>query len=325
MQSDFDKKSLELLSSDEDFDFPGLEQISLFHIRAGISSLASTMAFPKKADEEVLGKIPDYIHSENLEKDLDFTVSFHVHSLTKTKYFPNNTEAWVMSEGSSDGFKRRIEITGWEDYQIINFEGKPLYTKEILFEAEALGDDPLATVLFLIVRDICDDGRIMSEDWYRARIILEYFRERPIAPENAFLIGTLHKELCVKQAYEDDLSNYYKKLTVANSARSRGTNTMRDKAEERRAFSIELFVEMVEEAGPWLSLASPIKKAKALRKKAITRRPGDFMHNGQPLSEEWFLRNIIEDKNVEIIDKLTILHRSKKGLSLSGNMQMLQP
>jgi len=312
MQSDFDKKSLELLSSDDDFNFLGIEQMAQFHIRAGISSLASTMAFPKKVDEEVRGQIPDYIHSENIEKDLMSIVSFHAHSLKKTKYFPNNAEAWVMCEGSSGGVERSVQIIKWKDYQIINFEGKPLYTKEILSEAEALGDDPLATALFLIVKDICDDGRIMSEDWYRARMILEYFRECPVPQENAFLIGTLHKELCVKQAYEVDLSNYYKKLTEANNARSRGTNTTRSKGAELRAFSVELFVEMVTETEPWLLLLSPIEQAKALRKVAIERRPKDFMHNDQPLSEQWFLKKIIEDKKVEIGDKLKDLHRSKK-------------
>jgi hypothetical protein len=312
MKSEFEKKSSELLGSDDDFDFLGIEQMAQFHIRAGVSSLASWMAFPNKLDEEGFDNLPDYIHSENLEKDLDFKISFCVHSLVKTKYFPNNTEAWVMIGGPSGSSERRVQITGWEDYQIVNFEGDPLYTKEILSEAGALGDAPLTTALSLIVKDICDDGRIMSEDWYRARMVLEYFRECPVPPENAFLIGMLHKELCVKQAYEVDLSNYYKKLTEADVARRRGTDTTREKGLELRVFSVQLFVDLVEEAGPLLSFASPIEQARALRKAAISQRPADFMRDGKPLSEQWFLKNIIEDRKAEIVAKLAHSHRPKK-------------
>lgn len=312
MESEFEKKSLDLLGSDDDFDFLGIEQMAQFHIRAGVSSLASWMAFPNKVDGEGLDKIPDYIHSENLEKNLHFIVSFCVHTLTKTKYLPNDTKAWVMFGEPTDGPRHGVQINGWEDYQIVNFEGDPLYTKEILSEAEAFGDNPLATALFIIVKDICDDGRIMSEDWYRARMVLEYFRECPIPPENAFLIGMLHKELCVKQAYEVDLSNYYKKLAEAEIARKRGTNTTRERGLELRAFSVQLFVELVEEAGPLLAFASPKEQAKALREAAIRQRPVDFMRNGKPLSEEWFLKKIIEDSKVEIVAKLAHSHRPKK-------------
>jgi hypothetical protein len=312
MQSEFEKKSIEILGSDEDFNFLGVEHMAQFHIRAGVSSLAATMGFPSQLNEEDLGQIPDYIHSETLEKDLDSIISFCVLMLTETKFFPTSTEAWVVVAESQDGFKRSVHIKGWEDYQIVNFEGDPLYTEEILSEAAALGDAPLATALFLIVKDICDDGRIMSEDWYRARMILEYFRESPIPPENAFLIGALHKELCVKQAYEGDLANYYKKLTQENIARSRGTNTTRGRGVELRAFSVDLFVEMVEATGPLLLLATPKEKAKELRKAAIAKRPEDFMHRGKPYSEQWFLKNVIEDKKGEILEKLTNLHRSKK-------------
>lgn len=283
-----------------------------FHIRAGVSSLALWMAFPNKLDEEGLDNISDYIHSENLSKNLDFTVSFCVHFLMKTKYFPGDTKAWIMFGEPSNGSSHNVQITGWEDYQIVNFEGEPLYTKEILSEAEALGDNPLATALFLIVKDMCDDGRIMSEDWYGARMVLEYYREDPVPPENAFLIGMLHKELCVKQAYEVDLTNYYKKLAEADIARRRGANTTREKGLELRALSVDLFIALVEEVGPPLWFASPIEQAKALRKAAIGHSPAEFMRDGKPLSEQWFLKHVIEDRKAEIVAKLSHLHRPKK-------------
>lgn len=201
MINEFEKKSSELLSSDEEFNFLGIEHAVQFHIRAGVSSLASTMAFPNKVSEDFLGQLPDYIHSETLEKELDLTVSFLASSLVHTKYFPNKTKSWVLFGELPEGSKHNVCIEDWEDYQILNFEGNPLYTREILSEADAIGESPLATVLWLIVKDICDDGRMLSEDWYRARILLEYFREYPIDPDNAFLIGKLYKELCVKQTY----------------------------------------------------------------------------------------------------------------------------
>ena len=304
MKTEFEKKISELLNSDGGFDFFGIKHMAQFRTRAGVSNLTSGVGFLDAVDDDNIEQIPDFILSDTLEKDLDVAVHICAFSLKETKYLPNETEVGGRAGLVTRGEDEREYLKSWEDFEIINFEGQPLYTEEILSAAEAGGETRLATALWLIVKDICDDGRMLSEDWYFARILHEYFREYPIKLESAFLIGELFKELCIKQAYEGDLSAYYVNLADEQLRRQRGAESTKKKAEELREFCVELFVEMAGQGGPRLMMAPAEVQANELRRAALGKRPDDFVRSGKPYSVEWFLRNIIEDRKVQIVEKL---------------------
>jgi len=309
MENEFKKKSSEVLNSDGGLDFLGIQHIAQFHTRAGLSSLVSTVGFLNAIDEDDLEQIPDYILSETLEEDLDSTINVCALSLRDTKYLPKETQVGSRFGAVAPGERDGAYLSSWEDFGIVNFEGGPLYTEEKLSEAEAKGQTRLAMALWLIVKDICDDGRMLSEDWYLARILYEYFGKHPVSSESAFLIGILFKELCIKQAYEIDLSTHYQNLADQQLRRQRGADATQKKAEELRVFCVELFVEMADEAGASLMMAPAEVQANELRKAAIDKRPDDFVRSGKPYSVEWFLRHILEDRKLEIIEGLKKLRR----------------
>ena len=109
----------------------------------------------------------------------------------ETKYFPDGVEVGGAFGALIEGQREGAYLKAWEDFEIIGCDGVPVYSEATLADAEEAQRDRLATALWLIVKDICDDGRTLSVEWYRARILYEFFREYPVAPENAFLIGEL--------------------------------------------------------------------------------------------------------------------------------------
>lgn len=304
MASDFDKKNSELINSDGGFEFLGLKHMAQFHTQAGVSSLTSWMAFPEEQDEESLREIPDFILSDTLEKDLNTTINVCAMALMKTKYFPEETKTGGAFGALSEGQREGAYLNEWQDFEIIGCDGQPVYTEADLVGAGSAEQERLAAALWLIVKDICDDGRMLSPDWYRARVLYEFFREYPVPPENAFLIGELYKELCVKQAYEGELSTYYKSLAEEKKRRQRGASATRKKAEELREYCVGLFVELAEKIGPRIMFAPSEIQAYELRKVALEARPDSFVRSGKPYSVEWFLRNVIEDRKLEIIEAL---------------------
>ena len=309
MKIEFEKKISELLNSDGGFNLAGIQHMAQFHTRAGVSSLTSCVGFLNAVDEDGLEQIPDYILSDTLEKDLDVTIFVCALGLRDTKYLPKETRVGSSFGALPQGEREGAYLKSWEDFEIVNFEGEPLYTEEILSVTEAAGQTRLAMALWLIVKDICDDGRMLSEDWYHARMLYEYFREHPIRSGSAFLIGELFKELCIKQSYEGDLSSYYSNLADEQLRRQRGAESTKKKAAELRAFCVELFVEMANEVGPRLMMAPAEVQANELRRAALSKRPLDFVRSGRPYSVEWFLRNILEDEKVQIVERLETLRR----------------
>ena len=304
MKTEFEKKVSELLHSDGGFDFLGIKHMAQFGTRAGVSNLTSWVGFMEAVDDEDIEQVPDFILSDTLEKDLYVAINVCAMGLQKTKYLPNGTQTGSRMGAVSEGEHEGAYLKSWEDFEIVDFVDEPLYTEEILSAAEAAGQTRLAAALWSIVRDICEDGRMLSEDWYYARILHEYFREYPIKLESAFLIGELFKELCIKQAYEGDLSDYYNNLADEQLRRQRGAESTKKKAEELREFCVELFVEMALQVGPRLMMAPAEVQANELRKTALSQRPDDFVRSGKPYSVEWFLRNIIEDRKIQIVERL---------------------
>lgn len=309
MKTEFEKKISKLLNSDGGFNFAGIQHMAQFHTRAGISSLTSGVGFFNAVDEDYLERIPDYILSDTLEKDLDVAINVCVWGLMDTKYLPKGTKVGSGFGAVAQGEREGAYLKSWEDFEIVNFEGGPLYTEKILSEAEATGQTRLAMALWLVVKDICDDGRMLSEDWYRARMLYEYFHEYPVMSESAFLIGELFKEFCIKLAYEGDLSTYYLKLADEQLRRQRGAESTKKKAEELRVFCVELFVEMAVEVGPRLMMAPAEVQASELRQAAILKWPEGFVRSGKPYSVEWFLRNILEDRKLQIVEGIENLRR----------------
>lgn len=282
----------------------GLKSVAQFRTKAGVSDLFSWMAFANELSEQELEQIPDYILSDTLEKDLDTTINVCAMGLKDTKYLPNDAAIGSAHGALPEGEREGAYIKGWADFEIIGSDGGFVYTEQIISDTVERGQSGFAAAFWLIVKDVCDDGLMLSQDWYRARILYEYYREYPVPPESAFLIGELFKELCVKQAYEGELSAYYANLQDARKRRQRGASSTKKKAEELREYCVNLFVEIAENQGPGIMFAPAEFQARELRKVALKNRPGDFKRSGKPYSDEWFLRNIIEDRKIEIIEKL---------------------
>jgi hypothetical protein len=311
LASDFEKKNSNLINSDTGINFLGLKHIAQFHTQAGVSSLTSWMAFHDEQDAETLCDIPDYILSDTLEKDLNTTINVCARALAGTKYFPKDVKAGESFGAVAEGQREGAYLEAWEDFQIVGFDGLPIYTEATLSDAEDAEQDRLATALWLIVKDICDEGRMLSPDWYLARILFEFFREYPVPPENAFLIGELYKELCVKKAYEGELSTYYRSLTESQQRRQLGASATQKKAEELRDFCVGLFVDLAVSVGPMIMFAPPEIQAHELRKVALEARPDSFVRSGKPYSVEWFLRSVIEDRRLDIIKALERIQAQK--------------
>ena len=304
LASDFEKENPELTKSDGGFEFLGLKHMAQFYMRAVVSSSTSLIEFSEEQDDEDLLDYPDFVLSENLFKDLKTVVSSCALMLTETKYLPKSVKVGDELAMFLVGARNGKYLEAWEDFEIIGCDGVPIYTEVMLTDAGQTEQKKLAIAFRLIVKDICDDGRMGSPDWYRARILYEFFRENPVPPENAFLIGQLFKELSFRQAYEDELSTYHKSLTEDQKRRQKGAFATREKAQEQRDFCVGLFVDLVQEVGPRLAFASAEVQAHELRKIALNARPDSFTRSGKPYSDAWFLRNIIEDRKLEIIEAL---------------------
>lgn len=302
MVDEFGKKTSELINNDIGFDLLGIKHMAQYRTVAGVSNMTSWIGFLEAVDEEMLNDLPDYILSDTLEKDLDVTINVCSMTLKESKYLPEKTEVGASHGALTEGQRQGAYLRNWRDFKIVDFEGRPLYTEEMVVDQAEC--DALSNTLWLIVKDICDDDRMLSEDWYRARILYEYFREYPVPPENAFLIGELFKELCIKQAYEGELSAYYTKLEESQKKRAKGTDATKKKAEELRVYCVGLFAKMAQEIGPRLMMAPAEVQARELRLKALEERPEDFLRSGKPYSVEWFLRNIIEDRKLDIVEEL---------------------
>lgn len=293
MSDDFLKKISELINN-ETGDFFGVKHLAQYRSSAGISNITSSIGFLDDVDEDLLNEIPDYILSDSIEADLSITIAACCIALQSTKYLPN--EAKVGGGGSG------AYLRNWRDFQILTFEGQLLYTEEMfedLEERESLGQ-----ALWLIVKDICEDDRMFSEDWYNARMLLEYFRVYPVPPSSAFLIGSLDKELSVKQAYEAELSEYYLKLAATKEGQAKGTDGTKKKAAELREYCVGLFAKMAQEEGLRLIMAPALMQARELRSRALEERREDFLRDGKPYRDAWFLKHIIEDRRLEIIEEI---------------------
>ena len=300
MSDDFPKKVSELIKS-QTGDFLGVKHLAQYRSVEGISNITSSIGFLDAVDDDVLHEIPDYILSDNIEADLSITIVACCWALQRTKYLPNETRAG----GGGSGAKLR----NWRDFQILTFEGQLLYTEEMFEDLEE--HESLGQALWLIVKDICDDGRIFSEDWYNARMLLEYFREYPVPPNSAFLIGNLDKELSVKQAYEAELSEYYSKLAATKEGQAKGTDGTKKKAAELRDYCVGLFAKMAQDEGARLTMAPALMRARKLRSRALGERREDFLRNGKPYGDAWFLKNIIEDRRLEIIEEIERIRNLK--------------
>jgi hypothetical protein len=63
-----------------------------------------------------------------------------------------------------------------------------------------------------------------------------------------------------------------------------------------------LYVEIADEMGARFMLAPLEVQAIELRQAALEKWPEDFIRSGKPYSIEWFSRNIIEDRKVQIVE-----------------------
>jgi hypothetical protein len=310
MQNDFEERTKTLLNSDKWNGVLGISRGTRYNTKAGMSNLYSEVYFLDDVSDEDLVDIPDYILSDTLQCDIEGSIVSCLWQLKKTQYF--SSEAKIGSRGGAIGEGRRdgVFFENFQSFDAVSVDGGPVYTQDLLDASEARGEFALSTALWLVVKDICDDGGFLSSEWYLARIAYEYFREHPLPPERAYLIGELFKELCIKEAYEGDLKSYFEGLAALREGQKKGTSRTKDKAKELRQYCVELFVKLVRKNGFGLAMAPPEVQAAELRSAALLERPADFERAGRPYKKEWFLRNIIEDRKLEILESL---EDAKKG------------
>lgn len=300
MQDEFEKKSTQLVRSDQWKGFLGIDKSSQHYVLGGVTSLVSTVHWLDEISEAEIEAVPDFVLSETLDKDIEAAVVVCAMSLKNTKYLPEMTKVGSRFGAIAEGEREGAYIENWQDFDIADDQGAPLYTNEILQASER---DSLELVLSLIVYDICESGGFISEDWYHARILYEYFQEYPVSANSAYLIGELFKELCIKQQFEGDLSQYYAKLADQQRHRRKGTEATQRKANELREYCVGAFVELANNLGPRFLMAPPEVQAVELREKALKDKPNEFQRAGNFYRKEWFLRNI-EDRWLEIVSAL---------------------
>lgn len=309
---DFLEKNKKLIRSDGSLDFLGIKKLAQYELSKGISSLTSSIGFLEDVDDEQISDIPDYVVSENIEKDFDSIVVTCILLFQKYKYLPNtakiNTTYGAVPKGQNEG----VSIDNWEDYSIKNYYNQPLYTVRDVESFTDVNGNALGGIMNMIVRDICDDGKILSEEWYLARIITEYFEEYPVRISNSFLIGMLWKELCIKDQIEDSLEDYFLRLKREKESRKKGALKSKEKAEELRSHCVSIAVNLALDRGAKFMMAPPSLQAKTIREIAIRDRCDDFMRGGKKYSENWFLKNIVEDMKLDIIEAIEQIQTSKK-------------
>lgn len=304
MTNDFKKRKSELLNFNDLNGVMGLQHISRFYTKAGVSSLYSEVGFLTQVKEEEIQDVPDYVLSDTLQADLETSVWVCLHQLKETKYIPENAHFSTRFGAVPEGEREGVNGEHWMDFEVTDHNGASLYTSDELSAIASDGQDVLGHVLWLIAKDICEAGGFLSPDWYKARIGCEYFKSYPVSKNSAYLIGELFKELCAKEQFEGDLVSYYHDLERDSSKRAKGTLATKNKAEELRIYAVELFVELANDIGPRLLMAPDDYKADSLRKEALSRRPNDFQRAGKPYGKEWFLRNVIEDRKIDIVKAL---------------------
>lgn len=313
MTDDFRAKSTDVVSDIDDCGLLGVRRAVVVQTRAGVSELVSWVGMFDDGEEENLEMIPDRVLSDSLDHRLDDVIEGVAEQFRLSKYLPDG--AWIrFTIGlplQSDN--RNVMLKDWEDFGIEAMTGDVLYDQQELNAAIEAGQDPLAWALYLIVHDICDDGLMLTEEWYCARILYEYYREAELSADSAFLIGTLYRELRVKLEFEDDLSKHYSKLRLDQENRQKGSERTKSKSEELRTYCVQLYVKMALEIGMSLHYASKDYQAKELKERAINERPNDFQRNGKPYRHEWFLRHIIEDRHLDIIDGIKTAEKLIKG------------
>lgn len=151
------KKTSDLVRSDDTNGAFGTKKMSQHHTKGGISSLISTISWLDDISDQDLEDIPDHVLSDNLDKDMDSSVSVCALGLKRSKYLPERTRVFTWGV-APEGHREGVTLERWQDFNILNFQDEPLYTKEDLASASDENDEQLAFSLSLIVKDICDDG-----------------------------------------------------------------------------------------------------------------------------------------------------------------------
>lgn len=304
MADQFDKKTSELYSTNEWNGALGIHRDARYYTNAGVSSWVSDVLFLSEVDEESLQAIPDYILSDTLEKSIDGSIFSCMVFAKNSKYLPEEVKFSSKLGAIEEGDREGAELKNWEKFDIESVDGNPLYLPEDLEVCSKNKFEQLAFALDLIVRDICNDGGFLSLDWFRFRILYEYFREYPLPSTNAYLIGELYKELILKSRFEGDLTHYYTNLDEAQKRRAIGTAATKEKASKLRDYCVEEFVNLAEQFGPRFLMAPPEVQAEELRKAVLSKRKDDYSRANKPYRVEWFLRNIIEDRKFELLEGL---------------------
>lgn len=157
--------------------------------------------------------------SYSLSANLVEAAEFSVEMLVRLGHFSVDTDYWIENQQKLflvDMFDEEPDTTSPQHLlkQQLN-EVKKLYDA---FEGTPHVGSPFDssyTIFLELEKLLCDDGNLLSTDWYLARILREFCK--PPGGSNQFLIGVLWEQLRVKVAYQDQF-----KKDLAEKERLRG-------------------------------------------------------------------------------------------------------
>lgn len=226
----------------------------LLTIRYGTSALHA-----KAADSTLHGarnqdaKPSDFGLSNTIQAEIEDAVDACFESLIELGYLSLDSDYWI--EGNE------LKIRDVFDFHFYSESGRQFEIRSAVMNVKALVDefegeldiaDPFSngTIVFgEILKNICESGNFLSEDWYFAKILEEYSRNSQI--RNVFLIGVLWEQLRVKRGYENDFLNKEKSERRLKSISRKGTKEIQRLSNEWKSDAKRQGVEMLKEE-PWL-------------------------------------------------------------------------
>lgn len=104
---------------------------------------------------------------------------------------------------------------------------------------QAVSKNEVAAMAYYVLTDQCDNGELMSLEWYCAKIVFEFFKSEIPSAESIFLIGILYGQVCT---FSQDKLGAMALMPLNNEARKKGhkTNT------ENRKKRIQSLMEAIE-------------------------------------------------------------------------------
>ena len=202
--------------------------------------------------------------SYSLSANLHEAIEFSVETLVSLGHLSIEIDYWIDTPNKlvlNDPFDDQID-QGSKQFTLHNklLELKELYSN---FDDILPSNDPLKSpyVIFLeLEKLLCDNGEILTVDWYLARILREFCKKPD--EENLFLIGNLWEQLRVKVAHQDEFKKQKQNIDRLKDQSELATKALKEKSERwKKHASLEARRILKDEPwknGRWSELANAV-------------------------------------------------------------------